>query len=599
MLALEEFMVSWFGKKSRQTVCTAVTALMFALAAGIGHANERVGDFALLDHDGYFHHMAWYDNNKAIAFLVQGNGVAETERSLAAFAELKAKYEDQGIVFFMINPLGEERAAVREQVAAWGVDIPVLIDDVHAISENLGITHFGQAVVYNPRSFRVMYSGPADASLADALASVVADESISNASVAVNGREVTFPERDPSSIRYSEHVAPVIAQNCADCHRDGGIAPFALDSHAMVQGWSPMIREVLMTKRMPPGQLDPHIGEFENHMTLAFEDERNILDWIAAGAQRDENVPDPLAQIEWPESVWILGEPDLIIEVPEQHIPATGVLDYINVVVPVDIDRERWVRASQYVPGDHRVLHHTLNFLIPPGSDPRRGGFTATPDPNAAYIQAYVPGASPHIEPPNTGGVLKPGSMLALQLHYTTFGQEAVDNSKIGIWFYDDDNIPTERMTGECACIFTPEWTNIPPYDPEFVQTKHITIPDDAYLHGFLPHMHFRGKYMKFDAHLPDGTVQPLINIAQYNYNWQMTYTPKEPIFVPAGTRVVATAAFDNSEQNPANPDPSRSVPWGLQSWDEMMFGQVYYKFVDQSRYQENQQEGQLVGSAN
>jgi hypothetical protein len=598
MLALEEFMVSWFGKKSRSTVYSTVTALMFALAAGISHATERVGDFALLDHDGYFHHMAWYDNNKAVAFLVQGNGSAETERSLAAFAELKAKYEAQGIVFFMINPLGEERAAVREQVAAWGVDIPVLIDDVQAISENLGVTHFGQAVVYDPRSFRVMYSGPADAPLADALAAVVAGESISNASVAVSGQAVSYPERDPSSISYSKDVAPVIAESCADCHRDGGIAPFALDSHAMVQGWSPMIREVLMTKRMPPGQLDPHIGEFENHMTLAFEDERNILDWIAAGAQRDENAPDPLAMIEWPESVWILGEPDLIIEVPEQHIPATGVLDYINVVVPVDIDRERWVRASQYVPGDHRVLHHTLNFLIPPGSDPRRGGFTATPDPNAAYIQAYVPGASPHIEPPNTGGVLKPGSMLALQLHYTTFGQEAVDNSKIGIWFYDDDEIPTERMTGECACIFTPEWTNIPPYDPEFIQTQHITIPDDAYLHGFLPHMHFRGKYMKFDAHLPDGTVKPLINIAQYNYNWQMTYRPKEPIFVPAGTRVVATAAFDNSEQNLANPDPSRSVPWGLQSWDEMMFGQVYYKFVDQSRYQD-QEEGQLVSSAN
>jgi hypothetical protein len=591
-------MYSWLKDRSRASVCAAATVLMlgFGVSAGYAQQADRVGDFALLDQDGYFHHMSWYDNNKAVALLVQGNGSADTERALANFSALKAEYQDQGVVFFMINPMGEARDDVRAQLAAWGSDIPVLMDTVQTISSDLGLEVFGQAVVYDPRSFRVIYSGSAEQPLADALAAVVTGESIANATVAVQGETISYAPRYTSAVTYSEDVAPIIAANCADCHRDGGIAPFALDSHTMLQGWSPMIREVLMTKRMPPGQIDPHVGgAFANHMTLSVQDERKVLDWIAAGGIREQGEPDPLAQLEWPDSVWLLGEPDLIIEVPEQTIPATGVLDYINVVVPIPVERERWVRASQYVPGDPRVLHHTLNFLIPPGSDPRQSGFTQTPDPDAAYIQAYVPGASPHIEPPNTGGVLKPGSMLALQLHYTTFGQEAVDRSQIGLWFYDDDEIPTERMTGECACIWTHNWNDIPPYDPHFVQTQHITIDDDAYLHGFIPHMHFRGKYMRFEAHLPDGSVQPLLNVANYDYNWQMTYRPADPIFVPAGTRVVAVGAFDNSPQNPANPDPSRAVPWGLQSWDEMFFGHVYYKYADQSRYQQG--DTQMVTS--
>jgi len=569
--------------------------LLLSMGAAAAVASERAGDFALLDQNGYFHKMSWYDNNRAVALLVQGNGSTDTQRELAGFKALKERYENSEVVFFMINPLGEAREDVKAQLKAWNVEMPVLIDDVSAISESLGVTHFGQAIVFDPSSFRVVYSGPAGSALETALIDMVDGKAVSNSVVAVQGEAVPYPERDITQVSYSKDVAPVIAEKCADCHRDGGIAPFALNSHAMVQGWSPMIREVIRTKRMPPGQVDPHIGEYRNGMTLAFEDERKILDWIEAGSPRDANAPDPLAQLTWPDSVWMFDtEPDLIIEVPEQTIPPTGVIDYINVVVPIEIDRDRWVRASQYVAGDPRVLHHTLNFLIPPGADPRNS-FTATPDPNAAYIQAYVPGASPHVEPENTGGLLRKGSMLALQMHYTTFGQEAVDNSRIGLWFYDDDNIPTERMTGECACIFTDTWTNIPPYDPEFIQTASIMIEDDAHLHGFISHMHFRGKYMRFEAHLPDGSVQDLLNIADYNYNWQMTYEPVEPIFVPGGTKIHVIGAFDNSAQNPANPDPSLSVGWGQQSWDEMFFGQVYYKYVDQSRYHEGPQ---LVSSA-
>lgn len=579
-------MISWLQKKGRVTACSALTALTLALGAGVSQAaDERVGDFALLDHEGYFHHMAWYDNNKAIAFLVQANGAQETRQALASFSSLKAQYEEQGVVFMMINPLGQDRASVAADVAALGADIPVLIDDVRAVSESIGIERIGEAVVYDPKSFRVVYRGAADQGLADAIAQVVAGETVSNPRVAAQGTAVSYPQRDITAVSYTNDIAPIIVENCASCHREGGIAPFALDSHAMVQGWSPMIREVVMTKRMPPGQLDPHVGDFRNSYVVPFDDQRKLLDWIAAGSPKD-GAADPLAMIEWPPTEWAFGEPDYIIEIPAQSVPATGVLDYRYEFIPINLGgQDRYVRASQYMPGDRTVLHHTLNALFGPGERPSGRGFTAPANPNVAHITPYIPGAAPSVEEPNTGGLLKDGSTIAIQLHYTTTGRETVDASRIGVWFYPEDEVPTERRTGECACIFTPTWTNIPPYDPNFEQTAQILIPDDAHVLSFLPHMHFRGKYMRFEAHYPDGSTEMLANVANYNYNWQMEYQLAEPKLVPAGTRIVATGAFDNSEQNKANPDPSRSVPWGDQSWDEMFFGQVYYKFVDQSRY--------------
>ena len=597
-------MISWLQNKGRMTAGTALTALALSIGASVSYAqNERVGDFALLDQDGYFHHMAWYDNNKAVALLVQANGAPETRAALAQFAELKARYEEQGIVFMMINALGETPDTVRADVAALGTDIPVLIDDVQAVSESIGIEHVGEAIIFDPKTFRVAYRGDAGKPFADALAQVVAGESVTNAYVSASGTAVNYVQRDPSSVSYEQDVAPIIAENCASCHREGGIAPFALDSHAMVQGWSPMIREVLMTKRMPPGQIDPHVGNFRNSYVVPFEDQRKLLDWIAAGSQKD-GTTDPLANIEWPPTEWAFGEPDYVIEIPEQAIPATGVLDYRYEFVPINLPdgKDRYVRASQYMPGDRTVLHHTLNAIFQPGEQPSGRGFVAPANPNVAHITPYIPGAAPAVEEPNTGGLLRHGSTIAIQLHYTTSGREAVDASKIGVWFYPEDEIPTERRTGECACIFTPTWTNIPPYDPNFEQTAQIVIPDDAYVLSFLPHMHFRGKYMRFEAHYPDGSTELLANVANYNYNWQMEYQLAEQKLVPAGTRIVVTGAFDNSTQNKANPDPSREVPWGDQSWDEMFFGQVYYKFVDQSRYQTAQSDDvvdtNLVSSA-
>jgi peroxiredoxin len=562
--------------KNVNMLTVAIAALM--LSPAMSSAVDRVGDFSLLDQDGYHHSMSWYDDHKMVALLVQANDSKEAADALPAFDALKAKYDGQGVEFMMINPMGElNRSAVQAQSLEYGVDIPILMDDARVISEALGIERAGEVLLYNPRSFMVEYRGSVAAS-EKAIQEILAGEDVSVASVATSGPVISYAATAVPS--YIADIAPILADNCATCHREGGIAPFAMDSHTMVQGWSPMIREVLMTKRMPPGQIDGHIGEFINDRLITDEEVRNVIAWADAGAPKDGDT-DPLTELTWSTSKWSLSDkPDLVLKVPSQQVPATGVLEYRDVAVKIDLDgKDRWIRGTEYIPGDRTVLHHTINSLSFPEEVGKRRGRN---NPDKASITAYIPGGTAAFNPPNTGGLLKDGSVLNLNLHYTTNGRETVDESEIGLWFYPEGEIPAERMSGRCACIFPNTWTNIPSNDPAFEQTATITIGKDANIYSYLPHMHFRGKYMRFYADYPDGSSEELINIAQFNYAWQMSYTYAEPKFVPAGTKITAVGAFDNSAQNPANPDPERTVPWGQQSWDEMFFGAVQWKNIDQ-----------------
>ena len=190
-----------------------------------------------------------------------------------------------------------------------------------------------------------------------AIEQILADQEVSTALVASNGATISYPAKSAPS--YSQDIAPVLAEQCASCHREGGVAPFAMDRHTMVQGWSPMIREVLMTKRMPPGQIDGHIGEFINDRLVDNDDIRNIIAWVEAGAPKDGD-SDPLTELTWPESKWAFGAPDMILDIPATTVPATGSGVFVNVAVTFDMDEDRWLKGSQIIAGDRTVLHHTV-----------------------------------------------------------------------------------------------------------------------------------------------------------------------------------------------------------------------------------------------
>lgn len=612
-------------KNSFVFVCSLLLSATGTLAA----AADRVGDFSLIDDQGAFHHMGWYDDQQAVVLMVQANGASEVRDNLAGFQSLEAKYRDQGIVFMLINPgLQTDRAAVRAEAAALDTDLPILMDDTQVVSESLGVKHLGETVIYNPRTFEVAYRGSIQ-QLDSAIQQFLAGQDV--AVSMASGTAIQFPalaKLQGQAPSYVNEVAPIIADNCAQCHRAGGIAPFALDSHQAAQGWSPMIREVVMTKRMPPGQVDNKVGhKVKDAMNLSDQEIQTLVHWVNAGSPVDGS-RDPLTELTWPDSKWVHGEPDLIVSIPPQAIPATGVLDYRNIPVDLNLDHDVWVRGSEVAPGDPAVLHHIITTVVPPeglpdpgqilmnmikelpperaqavrtmlfasaasgkqpdfneilelmGPDVNVGALIGgSTDPDMASVAGYAPGTASDFYPAGVGGKLRAGSSLSLQMHYTTSGRETTDASEIGIYFYPEGEAPTERMSGGVANSFA---IDIPPQAKDHEMQASVTVPQDAYIYSLMPHMHFRGKRMDFTAIYPDGSEELILSVPNYSFNWQLTHQLEEPMRVPAGTRIVARGAYDNSSQNAFNPDPNAEIRWGEQSWDEMFMGFYNWKYVDQ-----------------
>ena len=575
--------------------------------------------------------MAWYDDQNAVVILPQAVGATDAE-ALAAFQDLEVKFAEQGVVFFLMNPgLQIDRQAVTADIAALGADFPVLMDDAQLATEALGLTRLDEAVVYDPKSFEMVYRGSTDAELAASIQRLLDGADDSLVTVATDGAtiELTGPGSDnvPS---YVADVAPVIKENCANCHREGGIAPFAMDSKLALQGWSPMIREVVMTKRMPPGQIDNKVSHrMKNEMNLSDAEMQTLVRWVNAGSPVDGEV-DPLEDLVWSDTKWTvseeLGEPDLIVRIPPQAVPATGVVDYRDIPIDLGLTEDRWVRASEVAPDKKEVLHHIITTIIPPGGvedaqtafisainslpeeraaairaemfaaiatgeapdigkifqenpDIDVGSLLGGSDPDLGSIAGYAPGNSVQMSEEGVGGLLKAGTTVSLQLHYTTSGKEVTDETEIGVWFYPEGEVPEERMSGGVGNAFT---IAIPPQAKDHEMQLVTHVRQDAELYSLMPHMHFRGKRMKFTAIYPDGSEELLLSVPDYDFNWQLAHEFAEPYRIPAGTQIIAVGAFDNSEQNPANPDPSIEVNWGEQSWEEMFMGFYSWKNIDQ-----------------
>lgn len=598
-------------------------ALSAALVAVTANAGERVGDFALIDHEGAFQHMAWYDDHSAVVIMPMANSQSDA----ASLKSLQAKYAQQGVQFFLLNPgLHTDREMVKNDIAALGLDLPVLMDDAQLVTEMLGVTRLDEAVLYNPSNFELLYRGPI-AEIENSLEQLLAGENFELVSTASTGQAIDFPNLDAhTNLSYEKDIAPIIAENCASCHRDGGIAPFAMDSNLAIQGWSPMIREVVMTKRMPPGQVDNKVGyKMKNEMNLNDEEMQKLVRWVNSGSKVDsEN--DPLTALVWPTTKWSLGEPDIIVKVPEQSIPATGVVDYMNIPIDLGLEQDVWIKGSEVVPGNPAVLHHIITTIIPPegapdfqqilidllaslpeekaqairnqlfaamasGEQPNIGEifkeipevdigvFLGSNDPDLGSVAGYAPGNSISLNPPGVGGLLKAGTTLNLQMHYTTSGKEASDSTEIGIYFYDEGEVPNERMSGGVGNAFS---ISIPAQAKDHEMELVTTVHQDAELYSLMPHMHFRGKRMKFTAIYPDGSEELLLSVPAYSFNWQLAHELEEPLKVPAGTKIIAVGAFDNSSQNNFNPDPNSEINWGEQSWEEMFMGFYSWKNIDQ-----------------
>ena len=334
-----------------------------------------------------------------------------------------------------------------------------------------------------------------------------------------------------------------------------------------------MIKEVLLTKRMPPMQVDPRIKHFTNANYIKPSEMRILVQWIDEGALSDRSTDDPLKLASSNNTLWELGEPDYILRLPAFRVPATGVLDYENITLDLPFTKGVWIKSVQFIPGDKRALHHLMTYVAPTD-------FTENSGPSEArdswkFLEGYAPGKDSAISFPDHSGVFIPArSTLSVSLHYTTFGKEAIDQTIIGLYLADEKprfEYSTYALSRGGSDIL------IPPGVAEYKMGASHTFTEEIVLHGLRPHMHYRGKYMRMSVQYPDGTLEDFINVPDYNFAWQPTYRLTKPILLPSGSRVIIDGAFDNSIYNLGNPDPYALVQGGAQSWDEMFIGYFSY----------------------
>ena len=357
----------------------------------------------------------------------------------------------------------------------------------------------------------------------------------------------------------------------------------SLLSYDEVRPWARAIQEAVALDRMPPWFADPRYGEWSNAHVLTPREKQVILDWVESGAVRGDpsRGPEPREFVDG----WNIGKPELVLSMPEAfRVPEEGTIDYQYVVIPTGLEEDKWIAAAEVRPGNREVVHHVIAYMRPRDSvwleDAVPGEiFVPRPrkpqdrDEDSNKYRELVAGFAPGMEPwgwsdENYAKLLPAGADIVLQLHYTASGEEAFDQTRVGFQFLDKP--PAKRVVTMAAAN---QKFVIPPGAPNHPVEANWVLNRDVELMGLLPHMHLRGKDFRFDLRYPDGQSEVLLNVPEYDFEWQYLYLLQEPMILPAGTAIACFAHFDNSPNNPDNPDPSAEVRWGDQSWEEMMIG--------------------------
>lgn len=382
------------------------------------------------------------------------------------------------------------------------------------------------------------------------------------------------------AVTFYKQVLPVLQKHCQSCHRAGEAGPMALTSFAEARPWAKSIRQAVLEKRMPPWHADPDVGVFANARVLSADETRILTAWAEQGATEGNRVdaPPPRHFVDG----WNIGEPDAIFEMPEFAVPASGTVDYQHFVVPTNLKEDRWVDAIEIRPGNRRLLHHALVYLRPQGSTWLKAAQPGRPfaaplmwalgmSPREEFLAAYGPGSVPDCYPSGQAKLIPAGADLIFQTHYTPDGKPGTDRCRIGFKFAKEP--PRERIV---TVPIQNAALRIPAGASDHRQDARFVLQTDAKIVSFTPHMHLRGKAFEYRLMLPGADPQPLLRVPHYSFQWQPTYYLERQIPVPEGARIECTARYDNSANNPFNPDPNREVHWGDQSWDEMMIGFVH-----------------------
>ncbi len=570
----------WCGTRAVVTAALMTMATMVSAAEAKRPVLGRtVGEFAAKDSLGKEWSSTDFASSKVMVVAVLGTECPLAQLYAPRLQTLANDYTSQGVAFVGIAPNRQDSITeLQSYVRRQGLKFPLLKDLNNVIADQLGAERTPEVFVLDDKRV-VRYHGriddqyavggrnkptPSQQELKAAIDDVLAGRTVAVASTPAIGcliGRVRTPAAD-AAVTYTTHVAKILNDRCVECHRPGEIAPFSLTEYDDVAGWADMIAEVTQERRMPPWHADPKFGHFANENRLTDDELATIQAWVKAGApQGDPDAKPPLPTFT---TGWQLPkEPDLVVAMRDKPfaVKATGEVRYQYFMADAGLTEDKWVTAAEVVPGYRAVVHHVIVFAAKDGK---------VMDEDRQFLCAYVPGLRIDAYPKGMAKKISAGSKLIFQLHYTPIGTAQEDLTKVGLVFAKDSEITHEVQTVSTRS----RSFRIEPYkaDQKF-SAPALTTPVDVLMLSLSPHMHLRGQSFRYEMTWPNGQTETLLDVPHYDFNWQTAYKLSEPMIVPAGSKLTAFASFDNSTKNLANPDPSATVVWGDQSWEEMLIG--------------------------
>lgn len=553
----------------------------------------KIDDFSLKDFRGNEWRLSTDAAGKTVVLTFLGVECPLANLYAPRLKELAAQYRDRGVQFVAIDSNRQDSVTeLAHFEKKHATDFPILKDLGNSLADRLGARRTPEVFVLDAER-RLRYHGriddqygirvgeggarvsyqlpkPRTRDLALALDQILENKTVSVAQTEATGCKigrVREPEKD-AQVTYSSQIARIFNDRCVFCHRQGQIGPFALTSYDEAVGWADMIQEVVDQQRMPPWHADPKYGKFANDARLSDEERDLITRWVSAGApQGNPSDAPPIATFA---EGWMIPEPDQVIYMAEKpfKVKAQGTVPYQHFVVDPGWKEDKWIQAMEPKPGNPAVVHHIVMFVMPPKGKSKY--YTkGLPIDQLDWFASFAPGLRPPVLPQHMGRFIPAGSKLVFQMHYTPNGTPQEDRSYIGVKFADPKKVKREiavQHAGNMGFV-------IPPYAKDFKLESQYVFKKDSLLMTVSPHMHLRGKSFTYTLIFPDGKQQVVLSVPQYDFGWQTTYTLAEPIRVPKGSKMHCVATYDNSADNLNNPDPTKAVIFGEQTWDEMMYG--------------------------
>ena len=553
-------------------------AAMAVVCAGsaISNAANSPFDFTLRSHEG----REWSDSDfkdrqlVVVAFL--GTECPLVKLYGPRLQQISEKYGDKVAIFGINSNTQDSMTEMSAFAERHGVRFPLLKDTGNVVADQFDAKRTPEVFLLDADR-NVRYHGQIDDQYGVGIIKKKADRQYLNDAIdaLLNEQDVALTETDAvgcvigrvkkiepkGDITYSNQISRIFQNRCIECHRSGELAPFTLTSYDDVVGWEDTICEVIADNRMPPWFANPEHGKFKNDCRLSKEEKETVYTWVANGMPEGDpaELPEPRQFVEG----WRIPKPDQIFYMSEEPftIPAQGTVDYQHFTVDPGWTEDKYIMAADARPGNKSVVHHILVFVVEPGQN-TRGGL-------GDVLMGYAPGTLPVILEDGVAMKVKAGSKLVFQMHYTPNGYVEQDRSYGGVKFIDEKDV-TQLMSGRLA--INPE-LEIPANADNHQEVAEYRVSRDEVLVSMTPHMHLRGKSFRYEAFYPNGDQEVLLDVPNYDFNWQIKYILEEPRLLPRGTTIKCVAHYDNSKKNIVNPNPGETVYWGDQSWEEMLIG--------------------------